>query len=311
MTVTRQRTDTVFFAMGTVCRIAVFEEEHREAVRRAKDRVTELHNKLNAYDPESEISAINQNAGRPAVTVSDDTRGLIERAVAYSELTEGMFDITTTPLSQLWKTAVKIHFLPLFYEVEKAKELVSYRDICIDGNRIMLRREGQQFDLGATAKGYVADEAERILAENGVKEAVINLGGTIRVMGEPQKVGIQNPFEKTGVAFASLDISSGAVVTSGLYEQGFTMEGKTYHHIVNPRTGYPSQTELAGVTLVGENAEKLDALSTTAFMLSLPRAVELIRSADAEAVFVNKTGNVYVTDGLKPRFAFIEKEVSV
>lgn len=175
----------------------------------------------------------------------------------------------------------------------------------------MLRREGQQFDLGATAKGYAADEAERILAENGVKEAIINLGGTIRVMGEPQKVGIQNPFEKTGVAFASLDISSGAVVTSGLYEQGFTMEGKTYHHIVNPRTGYPSQTELAGVTLVGENAEKLDALSTTAFMLSLPRAVELIRSADAEAVFVNKTGNVYVTDGLKPRFAFIEKEVSV
>ena len=96
-----------------------------------------------------------------------------------------------------------------------------------------------------------------------------------------------------------------------MYEQGFTMDGKTYHHIINPRTGYPSQTELAGVTLVGESAEKLDALSTTAFMFSLPRAVDLIRSADAEAVFVNKTGNVYVTDGLKPHFAFIEKEVTI
>ena len=311
MTVTRQRIDTVFFAMGTVCRIAVFEDGHEDAVQRAKDRVTELHNKLNAYDPKSEISAINNNAGRCSVTVSDDTRALIERAVAFSKLTDGIFDITTTPLSQLWKTAIKIHFLPLFYEVEKAKELVSYRDILINGNKIMLRREQQKLDLGATAKGFAADEVKRILSENGVTDAIINLGGTIFVMGEAQKVGIQNPFEKTGVSFASLELSGKAVVTSGMYEQGFTMDGKTYHHIINPRTGYPSQTELAGVTLVGESAEKLDALSTTAFMFSLPRAVDLIRSADAEAVFVNKTGNVYVTDGLKPHFAFIETEVTI
>ena len=205
MTVTRQRIDTVFFAMGTVCRIAVFEDGHEDAVQRAKDRVTELHNKLNAYDPKSEISAINNNAGRCSVTVSDDTRALIERAVAFSKLTDGIFDITTTPLSQLWKTAIKIHFLPLFYEVEKAKELVSYRDILINGNKIMLRREQQKLDLGATAKGFAADEVKRILSENGVTDAIINLGGTIFVMGEAQKVGIQNPFEKTGVSFASLE----------------------------------------------------------------------------------------------------------
>ena len=307
MTVTKQRIETVFFAMGTVCRIAVFEAGHEDAVRCAKERVMQLHNKLNAYDPESEISAINRNAGCLAVEVSEDTVGLIQRAVAVSEATDGLFDISTTPLSQLWKTAVKIRFLPLFYEVEKAKSLVSFRDIRIMDRKVSLNRAGQQIDLGATAKGYAADEVRRILRERGVENAIINLGGTIYVMGEAQKVGIQNPFEKTGVAFASVDVSEKAVVTSGLYEQSFTEDGKIYHHIVNPHTGYPSQTSLAGVTMIGDNAEMLDALSTTAFMLPMTQAVALIRRADAEAIFVNKTGSVYVTDGLKEQFSFVER----
>ena len=197
--------------------------------------------------------------------------------------------------------------MPIEYEHRKAAALVNHRDILIDGDAVMLKRRGQKIDLGAIAKGHAADEVRRILSARGAKNALINLGGTVVTIGEAQAVGIQNPFEKTGTAFATVSVRNKAVVSSGLYEQGFTQDGRTYHHIIDPKTGFPSDSELAGITLVGKNAELSDALSTAAFMLSVSEATELLRRFSTEAVFITKDGSVYITEGLKNNFAFIEK----
>lgn len=309
MTRTKRKIQNIFFAMGTVCSITVYSEEDKAAMKAAKNRVTQLHRKLNAYDPYSEVSDINSDAGIRFAAVSEDTRALIERSVFFSRFTTGMFDITTTPISQLWKDCIKARILPPEYEREKAAALTDYRDIIIDGGRVMLRRRGQRLDLGAIAKGYAADEAVRILRDHGVEQAVLNFGGSVFVIGEPQVVGIRNPFESDGSVFASVEIQDKAVVTSGLYEQGFETGGRTYHHIINPKTGYPSDSGTAGITLIGDCAEALDALSTTAFMLSTEKAVEMLKECSVEAVIVKSNGDVYITEGLQDIFNYRIKGV--
>ena len=307
MTQLKRQIKTIFFAMGTVCSITVYGEADRAAIAPAKQMVMELHRRLNAYDPQSEISQINQNAGVRFTEVSADTRSIIERCISYSKMTNGLFDVTTTPISQLWKDCIRARVLPLDYERQRAAALVNWRDIRIDGNSIMLKNKGQRIDLGAVAKGYAADEVRRILTEHEVENALINFGGTVVVIGDEQFVGIQNPFEKTGTSFASIPVSDQAVVSSGLYEQGFVQGGRTYHHIINPKTGFPSDSGLAGITLIGEDAEELDALSTTAFMLPITEAYELLNNGRIEAVFIAKDGKVFITDRLQNDFRMIQK----
>ena len=296
-----------FSAMGTVCGVTVYGDGAVESLSVVKDRIMELHHQLNAYDPRSEIAKINRNAGGIFTEVSADTRRLIERSLRFSEQTDGLFDITTTPLSQLWKDAIRTKRLPPEAERRRAAALVNYRDVLVEGNRVLLKNREQRIDLGAIAKGYAADEAKRILREQGVTDALINFGGTVITVGQPQTVGIQDPFAGTGVSVAFVAVKNRAVVTSGLYEQGFTAGGRTYHHIVDPKTGYPSASGTAGVTLVGENAEALDALSTAAFTLPPEETVRLLKPRQIEAVFITQNGEVHITDGLRDSFQFLSK----
>ena len=302
---TAYMTRKIFFALGTVCTLTVYDGDVGEALSRSKERIMQIHRRMNAYDENSEVSRINAAAGEGYVQVSEDTYRLIEQSAAYSRMTGGVYDITTRPVSALWKSAIASRMLPMPYEIERAAALTDSRDILLDPVRraVMLRRRGQQLDLGAIAKGYAADEARRIMTEEGVTEAVINLGGTVVNMGMSRRIGIQNPFRKTGVSFACIDVEDKAVVTSGLYEQGMTVDGRRYHHIIDPRTGMPSDTKLAGVTLIGDSAEQLDALSAAAFMLGIERSVPMLGIMDIEAIFVTADGEVFATDGLKKSYA--------
>ena len=305
MTGTAYMTKKIFFALGTVCTMTLYDGNIGAALQRSRDRVMEIHNRMNAFDGSSEVARINAAAGRDYVAVSEDTLLLIEHSAAFSRMTNGLYDITTRPLSALWKGSVKSGILPLPYEVENAKALCGSRDVLIDrpNRAVMLRRSGMQIDLGAIAKGYAADEIRRILAEEGVTQALINLGGTVFNLGKKRRVGIQNPFEKTGVIFAYADIGEKAVVTSGLYEQGICLNGNYYHHIVDPRTGCPSASELMGVTLIGDCAEQLDALSTATFMMGMEKAIPLLKELNIEAIFVTKDGQIYTTDGFTQSYA--------
>ena len=302
---TAYMTRKIFFALGTVCSVTVYDGSVFEALERSKARVMEIHNRMNAYDPRSEVSQINRMAGKGYVRVSPDTFRLIEQSAAYTQLTGGLYDITTRPISQLWKAAIVAKSIPAQYLIDAAHALVDHKDILLHKaeRSVMLRRAGQQLDLGAIAKGYAADEVRRILHEEGVTEALINLGGTVITIGTRRRIGIQNPFEKTGVSFAYIDLSDKAVVTSGLYEQGAVINGRRCHHIIDPKTGRPSDTDLAGVTLIGDHAEQLDALSTSAFMMGVRRSIPLLDQLGIDAIFVTNSGDVFTTDNLTKRYA--------
>lgn len=297
------RTQKIFFAMGTVNTVTLFEESD-EALSAAKERVKDLDRKLSAYSHDSEIYSINSCAGISPVAVSMDTFRLIKHSVMYSRLTDGLFDITSRPLSQLWKNAVKCGQLPDENTLNKARKLVNYRDIILDYQKrtVMLKNKGQQIDLGAIAKGYAADEVSNILHAYGIENAVINFGGTVINMGQQRNIGIQKPFAPNGQSAASIKIGNGkAVVSSGLYEQFCIIDGSFIHHITDMRTGKPSDSGLLGVSLVGDNAEELDALATAAFIMGAEKNMELLKHRNIEALFITDDKKVYVTENLREK----------
>ena len=299
----------IIFAMGTVNTITAY--EHADAaLTAAKNRVTELHRRLSAYAGDSEISAINLNAGIAPVQVSADTFSLIERAVRYSEITGGCFDMTARRLAQLWKQAIQSARMPDDASLLLARESVQFQDIMLDrrNRTVMLKHKGQQLDPGGIAKGYAADEVRLILYKHGVQNAVINLGGTVINLGDTRTVGLQMPFAENGQYFASLQIADGmAAVTSGVYEQCRMIGGKRIHHIADPRTGFPSDSGLIGVTLIGENAEELDALATAVLILGAAESVEILRQREIGAVFITDERQVFVTENLRGKLTMREE----
>ena len=301
----------IFFAMGTVNMITVYAPADT-ALTAAKNHVMNLHRRLSAYTDDSEISAVNRNAGIAPVQVSADTFSLIERAVRYSEITGSCFDITSRPLSQLWKNTLKSGRMPDDASLYQAHKLVNYRNIILDrtNRTVLLKHKGQQLDLGGIAKGYAADEVRRILWEYDVQNAVINLGGTVVNLGTARTIGLQTPFSEIGQYFASLQTESGtAVVTSGIYEQIRMIGGKRIHHIADPRTGFPSDSGLTGVTLIGKHAEELDALATAVLILGAKKSIELLQKREISAVFITKDRQIFVTEDLRGKLN-IRKERS-
>lgn len=167
-----------------------------------------------------------------------------------------------------------------------------------------LTQEGMQIDLGGIAKGYAADEVRRMLQEQGVKSAQINFGGTVVVWGQQQHIDIQNPFQKTGSPMADLLVENKAIVTSGVYEQCFFYKGKRLHHMIDPRTGWPSCSGLISVTLIGDEAAQLDAPATAVCCLGIQEGLPILQKYGIEAVFVTDDGVVQATPALHNQLSF-------
>ncbi|MDP3447506.1 MAG: FAD:protein FMN transferase [Eubacteriales bacterium] len=294
--------------MGTKNRIQVFAFHEQiaagEALKRAEARVRALHDCLTVFQPESDLSLLNASAGCSSVAVGADTAHLLQESRRYSELSCGAFSITTRALSALWEIHARCGTVPSRTEVEHALTLVCDEDILLDETvqAAGLRRFGQSVDLGGIAKGYAADEARRILLEGGVTGALINLGATVSVIGESKHVGIQHPNRLPGIVIACVSLANACAVTSGDYDRFYEVDGTRYHHILDPRTGYPSRSGLRSVTLIGDSALALDALSTAVFVLGAEAGMPLIQQAGMEAVFVSDQLDVVCTEGMREFF---------
>ena len=302
----------IFTALGTVNNIRIFACRDKaaadKALRLAQARVTTLHDRLSVFKPDSEIALLNASAGGAGVKVSDDTMFLLSESKRYSRLSNGAFSITTRPLSALWQIHARCGSVPGRAEIEHALALVSDEDILLDGDShtARLRLFGQSVDLGGIAKGYAADEVRNILLENGVTRALVNLGGTVVSIGGIWQIGIQHPDRITGIAMGRVSLENRCAVTSGDYERYYEVDGVRYHHILDPRTGYPSRSHLRSITLIGENALSLDALTTAIFVLGEEEGLRLARDAEAEAVFVTQELDVLCTEGLRGSFELLQ-----
>lgn len=247
----------------------------------------------------SEISRINAAGGAPT-EVSEETAELIQKGLYYSELTDGKFDITIASLSNLWDFHENAGGnLPTEQELAAARPLVDYRNVRVEGNTVTLLVPGMELDLGGIAKGYIADRLKDYLISEGVEHAYINLGGNVLLVGSrydgtDYRIGIQKPFDENGQTITSVEVSDCSVVSSGIYQRYFEKDGKLYHHILNPETGYPYENNLLQVTILSDSSADGDALSTCCFALGLEEGSKLVESLEnVQAIFVTDDYEIY------------------
>lgn len=252
----------------------------------------EYENKLSNTIETSEISQINHASGTP-VTVSDDTIELLQKGIAYGELTNGKFDITISSVSDLWNfTDNPDKLIPNEEVIQEALTHVNYKNIQIEGNVVTLTDPDTKIDLGGIAKGYIADKLKEYLRKSGVEHALINLGGNSLALGSKYdgsafRIGIQKPFDQQGSAISVLEIRDQSVVSSGIYERYFEKDEMIYHHILDTTTGYPIRNNLLQVTIVSDISVDGDALSTSCYALGLEDGSKLIKQLDGvEAYFI-------------------------
>lgn len=257
-----------------------------------KELCQKYENLLSSQIDTSEISKINISRGAP-VTVSDETIEVLQKGIYYSELSGGKFDITIAPVSELWDFRDNEEgLLPEKAALENACTHVNYQNIQIEGNTVTLTDPQTQIDLGGIAKGYIADRLKEYLLNEGVEHALINLGGNTLAVGtkydgSPFRIGIQKPFSEKNEAITAVEITDCSVVSSGIYQRYFEKDGRIYHHILDPDTGYPYENNLLQVTIISDQSVDGDALSTCCFALGLEEGSKLIESLDnVQAIFV-------------------------
>lgn len=236
--------------------------------------------------------------------ISEDLAALLSEGLDITRESDGAFDIAIAPLTSLWDFTAEDPKVPDDAAIQKALPLCSSDGVTIDGQDITLPSDDIQFDVGAIAKGYIADRLKDFLVKKGVKSAIINLGGNVLCIGSkpdgtPFKVGIQKPFADRNETEAVMDITGKSVVSSGIYERCFKQNGKLYHHILNPKTGYPYDNSLVSVTIISDQSVDGDALSTTCFALGLDKGLKFAEKKGVQAVFITEDYKLHYTDGFR------------
>lgn len=249
----------------------------------------------------SEIYQMNhRKPGERQFIVSDKTAQVLKKGLEYCQMSDGAFDITIEPLSSLWDFAGAEPTVPEASDIQAALDKVGYKKVTLEGNTVTFADDETAIDLGAIAKGYIADRVKDYLTEQGVKSAIINLGGNVLCVGEKTdgtlfKIGLQKPFADRTETVAALDIKDLSVVSSGVYERHFIQDGVNYHHILDPHTGYPYENGLTQVTIISKESVDGDGLSTTCFALGLEKGMELADSLDGVyAVFITEDGELII-----------------
>lgn len=240
----------------------------------------------------SDIYNINHAGGSP-VEVHDETAALIRTGIRYGKLSGGAFDISVGALTELWNIPNSEGIIPDEQAIQTAAATVDYTQILVDENIVTLKNPKAKLDLGGIAKGYAADEMKKYLNAHGAHEGFINLGGNVLTLGEKAdgnayRIGIRRPFSEEGDVITALDIMDQSVVTSGRYERYFEKNGRIYHHILDPDTGYPYDNDLNAVTILSGSSMDGDALSTICFALGMEKGMEFIESMpDVDAIFID------------------------
>lgn len=304
----KQVSKTSFF-LSTVVTITLCGTEDDSLIEECFSLCDKYEKTLSRTLEGSEIYALNH---RTASTVSEETLSLIEIGLKYSALSDGALDIAIGSCSSLWDFTAETPSLPDKAALSEALAHVGYEKLSLNGNTVSFSDDQTLIDLGAIAKGYIADRLKDFLVENGVTSAIIDLGGNVLCIGDkpdgsPFRIGIQKPFDPQGTPMLVVPVSDRSVVTSGIYERYFEEDGKLYHHILDPATGYPCENNLLSVTILSEHSVDGDALSTACFSLGLEEGTDLIDSLDEiYAIFITDDYEVHYSEGLLEQFAVSE-----
>ncbi|AIY82552.1 apbE family protein [Clostridium baratii str. Sullivan] len=305
--------------MGTAIKVTVYDKQDEEILDKAFKRIIEIEDLVSINKDNTEITNLNKNAGIKGVKLSEDSFNIIKKGLEYSKLSNGGYDVTIGPLVKLWSIGLPEAKVPNKDEIKNVINKIDYKKVKVNDEtkEVFLEDKGMMLDLGSIAKGYAADEIAKVLKENNVKQAIIDLGGNIYALGlkdgdQDWKVGIQDPFTERGNVVGSVEVSNKSVVTTGIYERFIEKDGIKYHHILNPKDGYPYKTDIAGVSIIADKSVDADGLSTLVFTKGLDEGIKFIEDLDGvDAIFITDDRKVYTTKGIKDNFKMINESFTL
>ena len=297
------------FKLNTVVTITIYDKQEEYLLEESMKLCDRYESIFSRTKETSELYQFNHglldtdSTERNTAVLSSDLVDLINRGLSYGVLSNGAFDITVAHLAELWNFTGESPSVPSKESIDALLPEIDYTKVTVSDNQVSLDDSSMAMDLGGIAKGYIADRIKEYLKSEGVKSAIINLGGNVLCIGEkpdgsPFHVGIQKPFADRNETIAVMDIRDKSVVSSGIYERFFTQDGKLYHHILNPSTGYPYDTNLVSVTIISDESVDGDGLSTSCFALGLEEGMKLIDSINGvHAVFITSDYELHYSNG--------------
>ncbi len=306
-------------AMGTTVTIAIYAEEFalaREAISRAFKAIVEIEKEMNYRRPEGELFRLNEKANLKEVAVSPALFGVLRRSVQLSRLTKGAFDVTMLPLTRLWSEHFREGTIPSMKDIERRLSRVGWESLVLDEGRLTVRFEksGMAIDLGGIAKGYAVDRAIAVIKSVGVTNAIVEAGGDLYAIGNPSKtkggwpIGVKHPRNPDELIFV-VESSDEGMATSGNYHHSAIIEGRRYHHILDPRTGLEAMGMMS-VTVTAADTMTADVLATAGFVLGREKGPGLMTSLEAvDWLMVTEAGNVIVSKRLMMRAAPVLRRV--
>lgn len=304
---------TSLYTLVSITAVSTSEAEARKAQDEAYRELDRLGRLLNFYADDSELAAINRNAGVGPVRVSPDTLEIVQAAIHAGRETEGGFDVTVGPLVRLWD--FKKQVLPTAADVAKRLPLVGYGNIVVDpaASTVFLKKPGVQMDLGGILKGFAADKAVEVLKKNGIEDGIVAVAGDIKAFGRqpdgrPWNIGIQNPRQQgdDDALLATVALENQGISTSGDYQRYFIRDGVRYHHLLNPETGFP-EGRCRSVTVVAAQAVLTDAFATGIFVMGPEKGIAVLERLGMDGVIVAGNGKILMTKGMDKRVHLIKK----
>lgn len=300
----------VTYAMNTVIEQKWYGESADTVYTGMETKIREIESVLSLHLSQSEIASINENAGVQPVEVSQRTFDLLQRAKELSEQSDGAFDITIAPVVELWGITSDHPHVPTDEELAQAMALMGLEDLVLDEEACTayLTRPGMAIDLGGIAKGWTADQLREYARELGAERGYVSLGGNLMIIGErpdgdPFKFGLRDPQGDASTYLGTVTLEDGyTMATTGGYERYFEEDGIRYHHVLDPRTGYPADSDLLSVAVISKDGTLADYLSTTLFVQGLEAAKAAAGSEDYALVMVDQENNVWISGSLRGNF---------
>ena len=281
------------------------EEIAKTSIKNCFEEVIRIEKLISSWNPASQTSKINAQAGLKPVQVDFELFSLIERSVFLSSLTEGAFDISFASIAKVWDFKKKYEVLPDSAKVKNSVGLINYQWISLNkaDTSVFLQKKGMKIGFGAVGKGYAADRCKEILKSNNIHSGVINAGGDLTVFGEKPNgdlwnVGITDPRNQKKF-ITSVALKDQGIVTSGNYERFIEIKGKKYGHIVDPKSGWPVQG-LTSVTVIAQTSEFADALATTVFVMGKNKGLRFINKLNGvECILVDEKHRIFKSENIE------------
>jgi thiamine biosynthesis lipoprotein len=286
--------------LGTVIEVQirdVDEQNAEDVITKAFAEVKRIDDLFTTYSEESPVWKLN-NSSDSIISVDPEIYSLIVFCDSITKLSNGSFDLSLDNLTKAWGFYTDDPKLPTKAEIDSALLNSGWQNIVLLGDNKIIKKEKVRLNFGAIAKGYAVDKAIDVLKNSGIKQALVNAGGEISVIGNDWVVGIQHPREINSL-IKKIKLDGFTVATSGDYEQYFEVDGNRYHHILDPKTGYPS-TGLQSVTIINKSNTFADALATAVFVMGKENGIKLIESLDnTEAMIIDEEGKIFYSSGFE------------